>query len=79
MKPKKMGIDETKNIFDELFEYSKIIDDKRLYNFLNKDRINAIILTHENIFWIEANSEIPNSIYNIIEKWGIIQGYKYLY
>lgn len=53
---------------------------KRVYeNYLNKDRLNAVILDG-NVFWIENGAyRMPNYVYDYIVEWGEKKGHDYLF
>lgn len=74
------------NIINQLWEFIEEEKDKtkiasKVYNWLNLDNLNAIILDN-NIFWFEkmcSYTTMPNYIYSYLIKWGEKQGYTYLY
>jgi len=75
---------QTKNITHSFWEYVESNRDKsklheNVYQWLNKDNLNAIILDKK-IFWIENGSNImPNYVYTYIKKWGKKQGYTFVF
>ena len=65
-----------KNILKDLWLYlekeNKTKIEQKVYNWLNKDNLNTIVLTKDNIFWFEATNTsnyIPNYIYYWLKKW----------
>ena len=55
---------------------------QKVYNWLNYDNLNAIILD-DKVFWWEINNSqtntTPNFIYHYIKAWGKRQGFTYVF
>ena len=54
---------------------------KRIYTWLDRDNLGAIILD-KGVFWFElvnSFSTMPNYVYEYLKRWGKKQGYIYLY
>ena len=75
---------ENKNLLNNLWKYAEEKDTaekRKLYNYLDRDYINDIILDGD-VFWIESNGadiQIPDYVNNIIIKYFEKKGYRYLY
>lgn len=73
-----------KNILSEYWECiekKETKQAKRIYNYLNKDKLSSII-TDGNVYWIETISSqdsIPNYIYDDIKTFCNNKGLTYLY
>ena len=68
------------DIMSDLWEYAEK-NNKRLYNWLNKDNLSSIPVDN-GVFWFEmtsSTSKMPNWIYYLIKKWGNKKGLTYLY
>lgn len=72
---------------DYLNNYWRYIEDKntkqakKIYEYLNKDRLYSIIVDN-NVYWLETtsmNTNIPNYIYEDIKRYMNKKGYTYLY
>ena len=72
------------NIANGFWEYVIAQDTKiaeRVFNWLNRDNLGAII-EDGGVFWIEktcSTATLPNYIYNYIIRWGRREGLTYLY
>ena len=78
----------TRNISYMLWDYMDIKKEKklsiregRIYNWLNKDNLNAVILDND-IFWFEKTNSLtvmPNYIYDWLIKFYEKKGYEFIY
>lgn len=73
-----------RNIASEFWKFVESQDNdlsKRVYNWLNKDNLSAIIVDR-GVFWIELTtsmSTLPKYVFQYIEKWCKSKGLRYLY
>lgn len=73
-----------RNIASEFWKFVESQDNdlsKRVYNWLNKDNLSAIIVDR-GVFWIELTtsmSTLPKYVLQYIIKWCSSRGLKYLY
>ncbi len=85
-------MDNIKNIISDFWNFIELkrkngtkngkITAEKIYNWLNKDNLASIIVIDNETFYFEKTNSsviIPNYIYEYIKKWGIKQGYRYLY
>ena len=69
------------NLFWEHIENSDTKISKKIYEWLSRDNLNAVILD-DKVFWFELTTSycvMPNYIYEYMKKWGRKLGYTYLY
>lgn len=67
----------------EFIEYLKAQDTKiakRVYDYYNRDNINALIEYH-GVWWIESNMSvnIPQYVYNYIDRYYAKKGFKWVF
>ena len=69
------------NIINELWRCAEKNNNKRIYEWLNKDNLSGVIVDN-GVFWYELTvsySKMPNWVYDWLKNWGNKKGLIYLY